>query len=57
MAECIGCGRTIWTPANEHQTGEWCIRQGECQIEKGDTLDGVNRLREAFLELRKKMEG
>ena len=47
MTECIGCGATIWTLKNEHESGEFCTRSGECEIRD---FEGVNRLREAFLE-------
>ncbi len=46
---CIGCGRDIPGPQDENQSGEWCVF-GDCQIED---FEGVNRLREQFLEAQK----
>lgn len=47
MTYCFGCGARIWTPKNENESGEFCSRSGECKIRN---FEGVNRLREAFLE-------
>jgi hypothetical protein len=45
---CIGCGRLVWTPKNEHESGDWCPGRGDCDIKN---WDGVNRLREALVRL------
>ena len=48
MDYCIGCGRRVWTPLNENESGDWCSSSGECDIKN---WDGVNRLREIVLTL------
>lgn len=47
MTYCMGCGARIWKKENENESGEFCTRSGECEI---TDFEGVNRLREAFLE-------
>lgn len=50
MKQCIGCGKDIWTKEHENESGDWCTGDGQCQIED---FEGVNRLREAFLDAQK----
>lgn len=50
---CIGCGSDIWTEKNENESGEWCVSNGQCEI---TDFEGVNRLRQAFLDSEKKRE-
>ena len=47
MTDCFGCGAQIWTPKNENESGEFCSRNGECEI---TDFEGVNRLKEAYLD-------
>jgi hypothetical protein len=48
MEDCIGCGRRIWTPKNEHESGDWCTSGGDCEIRN---IEGAERLRVVVLDM------